>query len=81
MSTPALSAYWCDHCRRVVCEAISGAAVWCPCGHKAREVRPGARRGHTESSRDGKRKGRIGRANPASCVNTRKLRGFAEHPG
>lgn len=34
----ALSVYWCERCRRVVCQAIPGAAVWCPCGRKAREL-------------------------------------------
>lgn len=55
MRTPALSAYWCDHCRRVVCEAIPGAAVWCPCGHQAKEIRSGTRRGKKESTREAER--------------------------
>lgn len=37
----ALVAYWCERCRRRVCEALPAAQVWCSCGRQAKPLRPG----------------------------------------
>lgn len=36
-----LAAYWCEKCKRVVCEGVPGATVWCACGRRAEEIKQG----------------------------------------
>lgn len=34
----ALVVFWCEKCRKHVCEAVPQAAVWCSCGRRAKAM-------------------------------------------
>ena len=34
----ALVSFWCEKCKKRVCEALPKAVVWCACGRRAKPV-------------------------------------------